>query len=83
MTITIAPLFFVGTKNKEHFYNFIFINFWVKSELRGFLQSPISYYFYTKENLFDVINYNTLHSNITDILGLFNFHRNNINSLRV
>ena len=31
--------FFVGTKNKEHFYNFIFINFWVKSELRGFLQS--------------------------------------------
>jgi hypothetical protein len=29
----------VGTKNKEHFYNFIFINFWVKSELRGFLQS--------------------------------------------
>ena len=39
MTIKIAPLFFVGTKNKEHFYNFIFINFWVKSELRGFLQS--------------------------------------------
>ncbi len=32
--------FFVGTKNKEHFYNFIFIYFWVITEYRGFLQSP-------------------------------------------
>jgi hypothetical protein len=39
MTIGIAPSFFVGTKNKEQFYNLIFINFWVKAEFRGFLQS--------------------------------------------
>jgi hypothetical protein len=31
--------FFVGTKNKEQFYNLIFIYFWVKTEFRGFLQS--------------------------------------------
>ena len=32
-------VFWWGPKNKEHFYNLVFINFWVKSELRGFLQS--------------------------------------------
>ena len=40
MTLGIAPRFLWEQKNKEHFYNFIFVNFWVITEYRGFLQSP-------------------------------------------
>ena len=50
MTIWDAPRF-LWDKNKEHFYNFIFINFWVITEYRGFLQSHYYHcYYYSIDN---------------------------------